>query len=80
MKAVARLKARSSYVKPHLTEANWFYLTKVKKRFYLYEDEEMALRSVKSKSFITKVMLLAAVARPRYDYSKRQMFDGKIGV
>ncbi|ETV82665.1 hypothetical protein H257_05235 [Aphanomyces astaci] len=49
----------------------WFFITKVKRRFYLY-DEEMAERAAKSKKFITKVMFLAAVACPRY--------DGKIGI
>ncbi|ETV77485.1 hypothetical protein H257_08896 [Aphanomyces astaci] len=114
MKEEARLKARSSYVKPLLTEVNmvarvehclrflrrmpgggrvfenmhdyvhvdekWFFLTKVKRRFYVYDDEELALRSVKSKRFITKVMFLAAVARPRYDHHTKKEFDGKIGI
>ncbi|KAF0705951.1 hypothetical protein AaE_014312, partial [Aphanomyces astaci] len=114
MKAVARLKARSSYVKPYLTEANqrtrlefamsflkpsrdgtilfvdmhnyvhvdekWFYLTKVKRRYYVYDDEELALRAVRSKAFITKVMFLAAVARPQYDPHTKQVFSGKVGV
>ncbi|OQR85793.1 hypothetical protein ACHHYP_20544 [Achlya hypogyna] len=74
MKASTRLKARSSYVRPMLTDANkrarlasassfvrpssggtntfvnmhdyvhvdekWFYLTKVKRRFYVYDDEK----------------------------------------
>ncbi|KAF0705573.1 hypothetical protein AaE_014460 [Aphanomyces astaci] len=40
----------------------------------------MAERAAKSKKFITKVMFLAAVARPRYDAHKKQMFDGKIGI
>ncbi|ETV67331.1 hypothetical protein, variant 3 [Aphanomyces astaci] len=48
--------------------------------YYVYDDEVLALRSIKSKSFITKVMFLAAVARPRYDYGRKQAFDGKIGV
>ncbi|ETV69288.1 hypothetical protein H257_14915 [Aphanomyces astaci] len=39
-----------------------------------------AARSVKSKNFITKVMFLAAVARPRYNPSTKVSFDGKIGV
>ncbi|ETV68359.1 hypothetical protein H257_15680 [Aphanomyces astaci] len=34
---------------------------------------------VKSKRFITKVMFLAAVARPRYDFHNKAMFDGKTG-
>ncbi|ETV69902.1 hypothetical protein H257_14501 [Aphanomyces astaci] len=92
MKEHGKLKARSSYVKPMLTEENigtrlafvksflrplsggtigfsnmhdlvhidekWFYLTRVKKKFYVYDDEEVAARFVKSKSFITKVMFL----------------------
>ena len=33
-----------------------------------------------SKLFITKVMFLAAVARPRYDYGRNRGFDGKIGI
>ncbi|KAF0717577.1 Aste57867_2222 [Aphanomyces stellatus] len=113
MKKTARLKAKSSYVKPLLTEANriarlafaksflrpslnghhvfvnmydqvhvdekWFFLTKVKRRIYVYADEEVATRAVQSNSFITKVMFLAAVARP-YDYRTRKFFDGKLGV
>ncbi|KAF0731176.1 hypothetical protein Ae201684P_011923 [Aphanomyces euteiches] len=114
MKQNPRLKARSNYVKPMLTEDNklerlkfamsfprpsssgshffdnmysyvhvdekWLYLTKVRRKFYVYDDEDVAVRSVKSKGFITKVMFLAAVAKPRYDYHERRMFDGKLGV
>jgi hypothetical protein len=114
MKETKKLKAKSSYLRPQLTEANklarlehamsfvrpqsngtnifanmhdyvhvdekWFYLTKVKRRYYVYEDEEVAERTVKNKRFITKVMFLAAVARPRHDYHARRTFDGKIGV
>ncbi|RHZ09391.1 hypothetical protein DYB26_014825, partial [Aphanomyces astaci] len=40
----------------------------------------MAERAAKSKKFITKVIFLAAVARPRYDPHKKQIFDGKIGI
>ncbi|ETV97349.1 hypothetical protein H310_09686 [Aphanomyces invadans] len=63
----------------HVDE-KWFYLTKVKRKFYVYDDEEVAVRAVKSKQFITKVMFLAAVARPQYDYTKKAYFDGKVGV
>ena len=34
----------------------------------------------KSKRFITKVMFMAAVARPRFDFNKKHLFDGKIGI
>ena len=37
-------------------------------------------RNSKSKKFITKVMFMAAVARPRYDTHRKHYFDGKIGI
>jgi hypothetical protein len=61
-------------------DEKWFYLTTVKKRFYAYEDEVVPTRYLKSKRFITKVMFLAAVARPRYDSHRKCMFDGKLGI
>ncbi|KAH9132635.1 hypothetical protein AeRB84_015336 [Aphanomyces euteiches] len=63
----------------HIDE-KWFFLTKVKRRHYAYDDEVVPRRSGKSRHFVTKVMFLAAVARPRYDYSKKKIFDGKLGV
>ncbi|KAH9155440.1 hypothetical protein AeRB84_002581 [Aphanomyces euteiches] len=114
MKEEKRLKARSSYVKPALSEKNkeehmkfalsflqpgpcgkhifsnmhdyvhvdekWFFMAKVKRKFYVYDDEELALRSVKNKSHITEIMFLAAVARPRHDHHLKREFDGKIGI
>ncbi|ETV82807.1 hypothetical protein H257_04588 [Aphanomyces astaci] len=95
LKAVARFKACSSYVKPFLTDDNSRTRMEYAMSFlnpsssgnhifpgiyYVYDDEVLALRSAKSKSFITKVMFLAAVARPRYDSGRKQVFDGKIGV
>jgi hypothetical protein len=53
----------------HLDE-KWFYMTKTLGCYYL----------VKSKRFITKVMFLIAVARPRQDYGRNQKFDGKLGI
>ena len=35
---------------------------------------------VKVKDLFLKIMFLAAVARPRYDLEKGEMFDGKIGI
>ncbi|KAF0746007.1 hypothetical protein AaE_008300 [Aphanomyces astaci] len=67
----------NSYI--HVDE-KWFFLTKVKRKFYAYSDEVVPASRVKSKRFITKVMFLAAVARPRYDFPKKSMFDGKIGI
>ncbi|KAH9136029.1 hypothetical protein AeRB84_018691, partial [Aphanomyces euteiches] len=66
------------YNRVHVDE-KWFY-TQVKRIIYVYDDEELALRSAKLKTFITKVMFLAAVARPRYDTHTKQFFDGKLGI
>ncbi|ETV80621.1 hypothetical protein H257_06145 [Aphanomyces astaci] len=45
-------------------DEKWFFFTTVKKRVYVYEDEGVALRALKSKRFITK----------------GSMFNGKIGI
>ncbi|ETV70465.1 hypothetical protein H257_14125 [Aphanomyces astaci] len=52
----------------------------VRTKLRVYDDEEVAARSVKSKHYITKVMFLAAVARPRYDHHSKMFWDGKVGV
>jgi len=86
----ARLQFSLSKVKPdgyfedlfnyvHIDE-KWFYLTKEKRSYYVTLDEELPERTCKSKRFISKVMFMAAVARPRYDHAKKQYFDGKIGL
>ena len=63
----------------HVDE-KWFYLTKDGQRFIIAADEEEPYRHVQHKSFLTKVMFLCAVARPRYDTNKNAWFDGKIGI
>lgn len=86
----ARLKFCLSHVKSngffdpmfntiHIDE-KWFYMTKVKSRFYLTVDEEPPARSVYNKNHITKVMFMAAVARPQFDLNGVCIFDGKIGI
>ncbi|CAM9196216.1 unnamed protein product [Pylaiella littoralis] len=50
------------------------------KYYYLYTDEEVPTRKVQHKSHITKVMFLAAVARPRFDSSRNRNFTGKLGI
>ncbi|ETW06272.1 hypothetical protein H310_02567 [Aphanomyces invadans] len=95
MKAVARLTARSSYVKPYLTEANvqarlkfaMSHLEPSSSENHLFNDmhnyvhiDEKWFYLTKVKKRFLRVTFLAAVARPRYDYSKCQMFDGKISV
>lgn len=63
----------------HIDE-KWFYFTRVKNSFYLTPEEELPYRATKSKRYITKVMFLAAVARPRYNYTTRKYWDGKLGI
>ena len=48
----------------HVDE-KWFYLTKDGQRFIIATDEEEPYRHVQHKSFLTKIMFLCAVARPR---------------
>ncbi|XP_076903051.1 uncharacterized protein LOC143558005 [Bidens hawaiensis] len=63
----------------HIDE-KWFYMSKPSKRYYLVPGEDEPLRTCKSKIFITKVMFLAAIARPRFDKSGNEIFSGKIGI
>ena len=63
----------------HIDE-KWFYLTKDGQRFIIAADEEEPYRHVQHKSFLTKIMFLCAVARPRYNTNKNAWFDGKIGI
>ncbi|KAE8984945.1 hypothetical protein PF010_g14980 [Phytophthora fragariae] len=57
-----------------------FYMTTVKRRNVLLPDEAVPTRRVRSKRHIPKVMVLAAVARPRTDPRTGAFFDGKIGL
>ena len=63
----------------HIDE-KWFYLMKDGQCFIIAADEEEPYRHVQHKSFLTKIMFLCAVARPRYDTNKNAWFDGKIGI
>ncbi|KAF0719487.1 hypothetical protein AaE_010451 [Aphanomyces astaci] len=63
----------------HIDE-KWFYVTMVKRRYYLWHDEDLPVRKCSSKRHIIKVMFLTAVARPRYDHGSKTMWDGKIGM
>ena len=72
-----RFKDMMDYI--HIDE-KWFNLTTKSKKYYLLPSEEKPYRACKSTKFITKVMFLAAVARPRWNHSKNQWFDGKLGI
>nr|GEV19072.1 retrovirus-related Pol polyprotein from transposon TNT 1-94 [Tanacetum cinerariifolium] len=50
-------------------DVKWFYMTKPTKHNYLVPGENEPFRTRKSKTFITKVIFLAAVARPIFDNS-----------
>lgn len=67
------------YDRVHIDE-KWFNLYRETERFYLTRNEENSYRASPNKRYIGKVMFLAAVARPRYDASRRCHFDGKIGI
>ena len=63
----------------HIDE-KWFYLMKDGQHFIIAADKEEPYRHVQHKSFLTKIMFLCAVARPRYDTRRNAWFDRKIGI
>jgi len=63
----------------HIDE-KWFYITVENERYIIVEGESIPQRQCKSKRYITKVMFLAAFARPRIDPETGEMWDGKIGI
>ena len=63
----------------HIDE-KWFYLSKDGQCLIIVADKEEPYRHVQHKSFLTKVMFLCAVARPRYDMRRNAWFDRKIGI
>lgn len=67
------------YNQVHVDE-KWFYMTKNSRNYYVLDGEIAPNRTTKSKRFVTKVMFLAAVSRPRFDPSKNTLFDGKLGI
>ncbi|CAM9368905.1 unnamed protein product [Discosporangium mesarthrocarpum] len=63
----------------HMDE-NWFYVMKDGRGIYLHPEEDAPKPPrAQNKRFITKVMFLAAVARPRM-ISDSVRFDGKIAI
>lgn len=63
----------------HIDE-KWFFISRKAERYYLLPEECDPERSCKSKNFLTKVMFLAAIARPRFDLDGNEIFSGKIGI
>ena len=56
-------------------EKRWFYLTQVSCKYYLGKEEGDPYRSTKGKMFTTKVVFLAAVARPCWGRTSNRIFD-----
>lgn len=65
--------------KVHIDE-KWFYIDKRQRSFYLHKDEPDPHRRCKNKSYLTKVMFMAAVARPRFLTAENKWFNGLIGI
>ncbi|KAK9664370.1 hypothetical protein RND81_14G036800 [Saponaria officinalis] len=63
----------------HIDEKH-FYMTRTTTKYYLLPNEPKPHRTCQSKRFITKIMFMAAVARPRYNEDGDVLFDGKIGI
>ena len=89
---VSRMELALSFINKNVTrkfehmedlihvDEKWFYLTKDGQCFIIAADKAEPYRHVQHKSFLTKIMFLCAVARPRYDTNKNAWFDGKIGI
>ncbi|CAN0456719.1 unnamed protein product [Discosporangium mesarthrocarpum] len=68
------------YDRVHVDEKWWFYVMKDGRGIYLQPEEDAPKPPrIQNKRFITKMMFLAAVARPRM-ISDGVWFDGKIGI
>lgn len=63
----------------HIDE-KWFYLHKLSNSYILTADETVPYIPCENKRFVTKVMFIAAVARPRFNYERNEGFDGKLGI
>jgi hypothetical protein len=60
-------------------DEKWFNITRKTERYYKVPDEQQPTRTCKNKNFISKLMVLCAFARPRFDSQENYTFDGKIG-
>ena len=72
-------KLKEMYDRVYLDE-KWFKLTEASTRYYVGKDEPLPVRRGTSRRHITQVMFLVVVAKPRYDYHRKTMWDGKIGI
>ena len=63
----------------HMDE-KWFFLSWQKERYLLLPEDKNLKWCVKSKSHITKVMFLCAIARPHFNPCANSWWDGKLGI
>lgn len=61
-------------------DEKWFSIFQVKQRVILHPMEERRIQKCASKRYVTKIMFIAAVDRPRFDFHSKTWFDGLIGV
>ena len=72
-------------------DEKWFYLTTDQERYIILDsdfssdeeenqNENVPVRRIRHKSYITKVQFLCAQARPRWDPHRNAYWDGKIGI
>ena len=63
----------------HVDE-KWFFLSRQKERYLLLPEEKNPKRCIISKSHITKVMFLCAIACHLFNPSANSWWDGKLGI
>ncbi|XP_025876903.2 uncharacterized protein [Oryza sativa Japonica Group] len=60
-------------------DEKWFNITRKTVRYYAAPTASRRIRTIQNKNFIPKIMILTALARPRFDSNGNCIFDGKIG-
>ncbi|RQM11027.1 hypothetical protein B5M09_012815 [Aphanomyces astaci] len=61
-------------------DEKWFFITRLQRKVIGAPGEKIKQRTCRSKRHLLKVMFPSAVARTRWDDSKQEWFDGKIGT
>ena len=61
-------------------DEKWWYITRVNTSYIIVDGKIPAVRKLKHKSHIIKVMCLTAMARPRQNVVTKEWWDGKIGT
>lgn len=61
-------------------DEKWFYITRKTERYYIVAGEEQPTRTCKNKNYIPNIMILTAVARPRFDSAGNCTFEERLVV